>query len=261
MLALGVGVALIGAFPAGALAGGARIAVRPSSGGPTTRFSVRFTAPDRSGHVGSMNREYVVSANGPAGATNCVDHATATPSSVRAHARVRVILSARSSGGRWCVGRFNGTIEELQMPICPQGRVCPAFVVLVRRLGSFHFRVKSTAAQSDTTPPEFAGIKSAFACTPGPQRPGQTTPFTLRWNPATDNVTPRAKIVYDVFESNTSGRERYSSPAWTTAPGVTTFRTPGLASHGTFYFVVRARDRAGNEDANRVERRGSDPCL
>jgi hypothetical protein len=30
------------------------------------------------------------------------------------------------------------------------------------------------------------------------------------------------------------------------AAGVKTYRTQGLAWHGTFYFVVRARDLAGN---------------
>jgi hypothetical protein len=101
----------------------------------------------------------------------------------------------------------------------------------------------------------------AFACTPGPQRPGETTPFTLTWTAATDNLTPSSQIVYDVFMATTAGSEDYSRPTWVTAPGVTQFKTPGLVSHGTFYFVVRARDQAGNEDQNRVEQRGVDPCL
>jgi hypothetical protein len=67
--------------------------------------------------------------------------------------------------------------------------------------------------------------------------------------------------VYDIYEATRAGGESFASPTWTTAPGATVFRTSGLASHGTFYFVVRARDPAGNEDANTVERRGVDPCL
>ena len=96
---------------------------------------------------------------------------------------------------------------------------------------------------------------------PGPQRPGETTPFTLTWDPATDDVTPSSAIVYDVYESATAGGENFSTPTWTTAPGVTSFKTPGLPSHGTFYFVVRAHDQAGNEEHNDVELRGNDPCL
>jgi hypothetical protein len=100
----------------------------------------------------------------------------------------------------------------------------------------------------------------AYACTPGPQRPGQTTPFALTWNAASDAVTPSSQIVYDVFMSTTPGGEDFAQPTWITAPGVTRFTTPGLPSHGTFYFVVRARDQAGNEDQNTVERTGIDPC-
>jgi hypothetical protein len=74
-------------------------------------------------------------------------------------------------------------------------------------------------------------------------------------------VTPSSKIVYDIFISTTPGGEDFAHRTWTTQPGAITFRTPGLPSHGTFYFVVRARDQAGNEDGNRVERVGLDPCL
>jgi hypothetical protein len=113
----------------------------------------------------------------------------------------------------------------------------------------------------DTTPPKFDGLQQAFACTPGPQRPGQTTPFNLSWQAASDSVTPSSLIVYDIYLTSTSGGEDYSAPTWTTSPGVTSYRTPGLPSHGSFYFVVRARDKAGNEDHNTVEQHGSDPCL
>jgi hypothetical protein len=113
----------------------------------------------------------------------------------------------------------------------------------------------------DTTPPEFDGLQQAFACTPGPQRPGQTTPFNLSWQAASDNVTPPSLIVYDIYLASTPRGEDYSAPTWTTSPGVTSYRTPGLPSHGSFYFVVRARDQAGNEDDNAVEQHGSDPCL
>jgi hypothetical protein len=139
------------------------------------------------------------------------------------------------------------------------GTLCPKFVSVLRTLGRFTFEVQTTS--KDTAPPAFAGLQRAFACTPGPQRPGETTPFALSWTAATDDVTPSSEIVYDVFVSTTSGGEDFSQPTWTTAPGVTQFTTPGLASHGTFYFVVRARDQAGKEDQNRVERHGIDPCL
>jgi hypothetical protein len=120
---------------------------------------------------------------------------------------------------------------------------------------------KEGRGQRATAPPKFAGIQWAFACTPGPQTPGETTPFNLGWEAATDDVTPPGLIVYDIYMAPQPGGEDFSSPTWTTEPGATEYRTEGLPSHGTFYFVVRARDRAGNEDANTVEVRGSDPCV
>ena len=113
----------------------------------------------------------------------------------------------------------------------------------------------------DHSAPKFGGLGSAFACTPGPQRPGQTTPFNLSWEAAVDDVTPPALIVYEIYFATTPGGEDFANPTWTSEPGATSFRTPGLPSHGSFYFVVRARDTAGNEDANLVERHGVDPCL
>jgi hypothetical protein len=232
------------------------IKVSPASGAPTAVFAVSFRAPNRAD--AANGRGYEVDVSGPSNAAGCVASGSQSVGNVRAHVRVTVMLGATGSPPRWCVGTYHGTVTELQRPVCGPGTPCPQYIVLLGTLGKFSFRVKGGG---DTTPPTFAGLQSALACTPGPQRPGETTPFTLTWQAATDNVTPSNEIVYDVYESATSGGENYSQPTWTTAPGVTTFKTPGMPSHGTFFFVVRARDQAGNEDHNTVERRGVDPCL
>ena len=104
------------------------------------------------------------------------------------------------------------------------------------------------------TPPSFEGLQGAFACSPI----ARPWPFELTWKAATDKVTPSSQIVYDIFLSHTHGGEDFSHPTWTTAPGVTGFETPPLSEPS--YFVVRARDQAGNEDQNTVERIGEDPC-
>jgi hypothetical protein len=129
-------------------------------------------------------------------------------------------------------------------------------------VGRFAFRVNSPPpGPGDRSPPGFDGLQQAFACTPGPQRPGQTTPYTLSWQPAVDDHTASSQIVYDVYYATQSGGEDFIHATWTTPPGVSSFRTPGLPSHGVAYFVVRARDLAGHEDGNRVEKPGIDPCL
>ena len=75
----------------------------------------------------------------------------------------------------------------------------------------------------------------------------------LSWNPATDPNTPSSQIVYDVYYSATPGGEDFSKPGWTSPTGATrlTVTVPAL---GPAYFVVRARDRAGLEDHNTIQR-------
>jgi len=114
---------------------------------------------------------------------------------------------------------------------------------------------------TDSTPPTFAGLVKATTCVPGPIGPGKSTPYHLTWNPATDAVTPSSEIVYDVYQATTAGGESFSVPTYTTQPGVTSFATPPLSSTQKYYFVVRARDRAGNRDSNRIERVGENLCL
>jgi hypothetical protein len=87
--------------------------------------------------------------------------------------------------------------------------------------------------------------------------------FGLVWPAAKDNVTPSSRIAYDVYLATTSGAEDFSHATYTTRRGVTKFVTPPLPSNGidTYYFVVRARDAAGNRDRNRRERPGRNLCL
>src|SRR6266576_1637782 len=110
----------------------------------------------------------------------------------------------------------------------------------------------AAVAKKDTIPPTFAGLKSATTCIPGPIGGGRTTSYHLSWDPATDNRTPSSQIVYDIYQATTSGGEDFSAPTYTTAAGATSFDTPPLPTDRTFYFVVRARDRAGNSDSNKV---------
>jgi len=117
------------------------------------------------------------------------------------------------------------------------------------------------AQRKDQIPPTFAGLVSATTCVPGPVGGGRTTNYTLRWDPATDNVTPSRRIVYDVYQATEPGGEDLTTPTYSTAPGATSFATPPLPTDKLFYFVVRARDKAGNSDSNTVERQGQNLCV
>jgi hypothetical protein len=116
------------------------------------------------------------------------------------------------------------------------------------------------ASGRDHRPPLFAGLKSATTCIPGPIGAGSTSSYHLAWDTAKDNVTPPAKIVYEIYQATKPGGEDFSTPTYTTAAGATSFDTPQLSTATYFYFVVRARDRAGNEDSNTVEREGQNLC-
>jgi CARDB protein len=114
----------------------------------------------------------------------------------------------------------------------------------------------------DVSAPKFGGLLAATTCIPGPVGgPVRNSPYALRWNAAVDDVTARSEIVYEVYETQVSGTEDFTQPTYVTDPGATTFVTPPLPDDVAHYFVVRARDAAGNVDRNAVERLGMNLCL
>jgi hypothetical protein len=167
-------------------------------------------------------------------------------------------------------------VESVLIRCSPtRARVCPGLVIAPRVIASFRFRVKPVATPSPPTPPAddvptFAGLVSATFCSsPIPNSAGapdnpeilpRPSSYTLTWNAATDPVTPSSQIVYDIFVASVPGGENYATPMYTTSPGATSFLTPGAPRAGAVYFVVRARNAAGHEDANTVERQGVLSC-
>jgi hypothetical protein len=106
-----------------------------------------------------------------------------------------------------------------------------------------------TTTSADPTPPTFAGLTGATV-----QSDARTATFT--WAPATDPVTPQDKIVYDVFQGLGPGAEDFTTPIATSDPGATSILVTDLTPDATLYWVVRARDQAGNRDSNTVEQTG-----
>lgn len=268
--------------------------VSPSSGSPSTVFVLTFRTPERTSNSGSGHRHDVITASVRQSTVGCVKSIYVAAPALPSKTLVRILLDSRKLGGSWCPGVYHGRITDLQdtaprvvgrftldvkLDTQPRGRsdnpppqdTSPQPSVSPPRTSPPSVSPPSTfpPAGLDTTPPIFTGLQSALACTSGPIEPSEMIPYTLTWQAATDNATPSSEIVYDIFLAFRSGSENFSQPTWTTSPGVTTFTTPGLPSEaadyfraggGIYYFVVRARDQAGNEDQNQVQRRGYQVC-
>jgi hypothetical protein len=271
--ALAWALALSVAAPAGAAAAGpsTRVSVTPGSGGPRTHFVFRFRVPVAMGTFGSVIRRDTLSVTGPRGG-RCVSRASTTLRSARKGARAKLTLTpGPAARGGWCAGLWHGTVVQSVVLRCSTNpnQVCPALVVRPQTLARFRFRVKQPqAAPPAPLPPggdvpTFAGLISATTCpspTPQPQVLPRPNSYTLTWKAATDPVTPSSQIVYDIFVATTSGAENYAQPSATTAPGATSYVTQSAARNGPLFFVVRARNAAGREDQNTVERQGVTQC-
>ncbi len=104
----------------------------------------------------------------------------------------------------------------------------------------------TTPATGDTTAPTFGGATGATAASP--------SQVTVTWNAASDNVSAPATIRYDLYLAATSGGQNFgAAPQATSPPGATSHQLQGLTPTVTYYIVVRARDQAGNRDANTVQ--------
>lgn len=104
----------------------------------------------------------------------------------------------------------------------------------------------SGATLADTVAPTFAGLTSAASASP--------TSITLGWSAGSDDLTATGQLVYDIYQANSAGTENFAGPTYTTSAGATSYVVTGLLPAQTRYFVVRARDQAGNHDANAVEK-------
>jgi chitinase len=96
----------------------------------------------------------------------------------------------------------------------------------------------------DITPPTFGGLVSATAA---------GTSATLAWVAGSDTVDPPSALTYSVYVATTTFAEDFTKPPAYTGKG-SGITINGLKPSTKYFFVVRARDTAGNEDANVVEK-------
>jgi hypothetical protein len=244
-----------------------RVSMTPGSGRPSTVFTVSFRSPDRTGRFASVQRTDVLSASGPKPKAGCVATVSTTLPATRKGHRLRVRLRPGRRGGSWCVGRFRGSVVERLTSICREAprHACPLVLIRPRTIARFSFVVRRAPAgtggggPTQNQGPSFAGLDSAATCIVlTAQVQPRARSYRLVWTAATDPVTPSSQILYDVYYSTTPGGEDFTHPSWTSPPGATTL-TVAVAPSAA-YFVVRARDQAGLEDQNTVERAGVNQC-
>jgi hypothetical protein len=262
-----VTAALAASTQAASLGPSTKVSVTPGSGGPRTHFTFRFRVPVATGTFGLVIRRDTLSVTGPR-AAGCVSNASAVLRTARKGSRARLsIAPGAPSRGGWCAGLWHGTVVQSEVGRCRPGPpiVCPDPLLAPRTIARFRFRVKPATTPAPPAPsqadvPTFAGLISAVTCPAPLPRPQFILPrpnsYTLVWKAATDPVTPSAQIVYDIFVATRPGGENYAQPSYTTAPGATSYTTPSTAPTGTLWFAVRARNAAGHEDQNTVERQG-----
>jgi hypothetical protein len=107
----------------------------------------------------------------------------------------------------------------------------------------------------DLIPPTFTGATGATNVT--------TNSAQLNWSAASDPQTATDEIVYLVYQSTVSGTEAPApdagvgeggtAPIATSTPGASSITVSGLNSNTTYYFIVRAQNRAGLTDGNTAE--------
>lgn len=109
---------------------------------------------------------------------------------------------------------------------------------------------RTATTLSDGTPPTFLGITTVSNVT--------STTVDLNWAAATDDQTIAGDIVYDVYQAEAAGGETFGpTPTLSSLPGATSVTIPDLTPAKQYYWVVRARDKAGNRDQNTVEKTGT----
>ncbi len=146
---------------------------------------------------------------------------------------------------------FKQPVDEVQGATTRQSATLPegqTVYVVVRARDRAGNEEANTAEKSviipDVTPPIFDGATSAVAATGS---------VTVSWSDAIDNVSDSSAIKYAVYQTTEAGKENFKNPTTIANAGQTSFIASGLAANTKYYFVVRARDAAGNEEDNKVE--------
>jgi hypothetical protein len=238
-------------------------------GAPGEAWSFVVAARDVAGNL-SVERKVVSSAIGNAtdppsfagcasatvlGRTMTVSWAPATSSFAASSALSYQVFVATTSGAE-TFDAPTATVKDattLDFPALDPGKTYYVVCRAIDEVGNRDANTveKSAAISADVTAPVFGGIKT-------PTFDASARTVLLEWDPATDETTAAADLVYEVYESTTSGTFDFAAPPRAiSAPGASSLLVDDLAPETTLYWVVRARDAALNRDANAVQASGT----
>ena len=114
--------------------------VTPTSGHPTTVFTLKFVAPAATGAGAKSAISYTIGITAPAAGRCAGSQSVPVPFAEKGQT-VSVALGPSTLGGRWCVGAYRARVLELQRPVCAAGTACPQYVRVVGVIGTATFRV------------------------------------------------------------------------------------------------------------------------
>jgi hypothetical protein len=104
----------------------------------------------------------------------------------------------------------------------------------------------ASALGPDAEAPVFGGCQTVM--------PRGSKTATVTWQAATDDSTPASAIAYDIYVATAPGAQAFAAPPAFSVTGATTAVLPNLLPSTNYNIVCRARDAAGNRDANMVEK-------
>lgn len=128
---------------------GVRVRVSPRTGHPHTTFRFRLRLPSQLPAMTSWARRDTLSVIGPH-REGCIAAASVGLPSDPAGGPVTVRLNPAKLGGdgRWCIGRFHGTVVDTERVMCsppPVYIMCPEIMIAPQVIARFTFRVTRTA--------------------------------------------------------------------------------------------------------------------
>jgi hypothetical protein len=126
------------------------VAVTPSRGTPTTKFTIRFATPVAIGSSSGLHTWEVASvSNRGRGNRSCTSRLAVRLRPALTHQHVSVGLSASTKP--WCTGKYAGTITLYRTIVCHSGppslrAACPEIAFAPELIGRFGFTVARAAS-------------------------------------------------------------------------------------------------------------------